>query len=232
MKTESEQEAPPSQDHLARISRATLDDYDRRADDFWHRTRDHDVSQNIDALLRWVRPLLGARILDLGCGPGRDLKVFRTRGHTAVGVDGCPSFVEMARAFSGCEVWMQDFLDLDLPDDFFDGVYANATLFHVPRSELPRVLQAIRASLRPGGVLFASIPRGEDTEGWAGSRYGVWHSLDSWRRFLSEAGFVELEHYLRPSDLPLAERRWLATVWRSENSRQRSFDAPAPRRGS
>src|SRR5690606_13308253 len=106
-------------------------------------TRDHDVSQNIEALLSRLKP--GARILDFGCGPGRDLKTFRERGHEPVGLDGSPAFVEMARAFSGCEVWLQDFLRLDLPKAFFDGVYANATLFHVPRSELPRVLREIRA---------------------------------------------------------------------------------------
>jgi SAM-dependent methyltransferase len=201
-------------DDLARITRPTIEDYDRRAEDFWLRTRDHDVSQNIDALLRWINPASGARILDLGCGPGRDLKTFRERGHEAVGLDGCPSFVEMARAFSGAQVWRQDFLALDLPRDAFDGVFANATLFHVPRSELPRVLREIRASLREGGVLFASIPRGGDEEGWSGSRYGVWHTAENWRRFGEEAGFVELETYLRPSDLPPEERRWLATVWR------------------
>ncbi|MFN3892514.1 MAG: class I SAM-dependent methyltransferase [Beijerinckiaceae bacterium] len=205
----------PTEDELARISQTTLDDYGRRAEEFWLRTRDHDVSQNIEALLRWVRPSEGARILDLGCGPGRDLKALRERGHTAIGLDGCPSFVGMAREFSGCEVWLQDFLHLDLPREFFfDGVYANATLFHVPRTELTRVLYEIRAALRPAGILFASIPRGNDEEGWSGARYGVRHSDKSWRLFVRGAGFIELESYLRPADVPPEERRWLATVWR------------------
>jgi SAM-dependent methyltransferase len=207
-------ETSPEEDRFL-ISRTTLDDYDRRAADFWERTRDHDVSQNIDALLRWLKPKAGARILDLGCGPGRDLKTLRDKGHIAVGVDGCPSFVDMARAFSGCEVWMMDFLKLALPANSFDGVYANATLFHVPRRELPRVLGEIRSCLKEGGVLFASNPRGSDEEGWSGARYGVWHSLEGWRGFLMRAGFIEVEHYLRPGDVPVEERRWLASVWRA-----------------
>ena len=76
-------------------------------------------------------------ILDLGCGPGRDLKAFTAMGHHATGVDGCPRFVEMARAYSGCTVWQQDFVDLDLPAAHFDGVFANAVLFHVPSAALP-----------------------------------------------------------------------------------------------
>ncbi len=189
-------------------------DYDRRAEEFRERTRNHDVAQNIDALLRWVTPNCGAHILDFGCGPGRDLKVFSDKGHTAIGLDGCISFVETARAYSGCNVWQQDFMAFDLPDAHFDGVYANATLFHVPRRELSRVLGQIRATLKSAGVLFASNPRGDDEEGWAGERYGVWHSTEGWNRFMSDAGFVGLEQYLRPGDAPVEQRRWLATVWR------------------
>ncbi|MDP2355026.1 MAG: class I SAM-dependent methyltransferase [Beijerinckiaceae bacterium] len=206
--------ATPDKAELKRIFAATVSDYDRRAGEFWERTRGHDVAQNVDALLRWVKREAGACILDFGCGPGRDLKVFSDKGHTAIGLDGCVSFVEMARAYSGCEVWRQDFLALDLPKAYFDGVYANATLFHVPRRELPRVLGQIRCSLKPAGVLFASNPRGNDEEGWSGDRYGVWHSVEGWRSFLKDAGFVELETYLRPNDIPVAERRWLASVWR------------------
>src|SRR5262245_33563249 len=146
-------------DELRQISRTTLAHYEENADDFWRGTRDHDVSQNIRALLRHLGsgPL---RILDLGCGPGRDLRAFRALGHAAVGLAGSARFVAMARAHSGCEVLLQDFLALDLPAATFDGVFANASLFHVPSRELPRVLGELRAALRPGGVLFSSNPHG------------------------------------------------------------------------
>ncbi len=87
----------------------------------------------------------------------------------------------MARAHSGCEVWQQDFLALDLPDGRFDGVFANAALFHVPRQELPRVLRELHATLKPGGVLFSSNPRGANEEGWNRGRYGAYHDLETWR---------------------------------------------------
>ena len=104
----------------------------------------------------------------------------------------------MARAHSGCEVWQQDFLQLDLPDRHFDGIFANASLFHVPAQELPRVLRELHATLKPGGVLFASNPRGDNQEGWSGERYGAYHDLETWRRYVTGAGFVELTHYYRP----------------------------------
>jgi len=103
-------------------SRQTLSHYERSAESFWQGTRDHDVSQNIEALLSALNRPPPLRILEFGCGPGRDLKTFVERGHVAIGLDGCARFCEMAREYSGCEVWHQDFLALALPPATFDGV--------------------------------------------------------------------------------------------------------------
>jgi SAM-dependent methyltransferase len=199
---------------LERISALTLEHYNQRAGDFFERTRDHDVSQNIAALLEHIEAGPPCTILDFGCGPGRDLKTFSALGHIAVGLEGAAQFVEMARAYSSCEVWQQDFLKLDLPADRFDGIYANASLFHVASQELPRVLVELRATLKPGGVLFASNPRGNNEEGWDRGRYGAYYDLATWRGHVAGAGFVELAHYYRPSGLPRERQAWLASVWR------------------
>jgi len=199
---------------LEKIAGLTLEHYNRRAEEFWQGTRDHDVSQNITALLRFIETEPPCTILDLGCGPGRDLKVFAELGHVAIGLEGAARFAAMARAHSGCEVWHQDFLKLKLPDGKFDGVFANASLFHVPTRELPRVLQELHACLKPGGVLFSSNPHGHDEEGWNHGRYGVYHHPETWRRYVSAAGFVELNHYYRPAGAPRDQQPWLASVWR------------------
>jgi SAM-dependent methyltransferase len=203
-------------DELERITAGTLAHYDERAQAFWEGTRDHDVRQNREALLRHVEGSPPWRILDFGCGPGRDLAAFRALGHEVVGVDGSAELVAIARGHSGCEVWRQDFLALRLPAAGFDGIFANASLFHVPRRALPRVLRELHAALKPRGVLFASNPRGNNEEGWSHGRYGVWHDLAGWRAFLAEAGFGELEHYYRPEGLPREQPPWLATVWRRD----------------
>ena len=196
------------------ISRRTLEHYDSRAEDFWQGTRDHDVSQNMAALLKHIEGAPPFTILDFGCGPGRDLKAFTGQGHVAVGLEGSARFAAMAREYSGCEVLEQDFLKLDLPAARFDGVFANASLFHVPGGELPRVLRELHASLKPGGVLFSSNPRGANEEGWNRGRYGAYHDLEAWRGYLAAAGFAELDHYYRPPGLPCDRQPWLASVWR------------------
>src|SRR5215831_3301113 len=83
-----------------------------------------------------------------------------------------------------------------------------------PSQELRRVLLELRACLKPGGVLFSSNPRGHNEEGWDHGRYGAYHDLETWRRFVSAAGFVELTHYYRPTGLPPERQPWLASIWR------------------
>jgi len=201
-------------DELSNIVGTTLGHYNRNAEAFWQATRDHDVRQNIAALLRYIESPAPFTILDVGCGPGRDLVTFSKLGHVAVGVEGAATLAAMARTNSACEVWEQDLLALDLPAERFDGVFANAVLFHVPSQELPRVLRQLHDTLKPGGVLFSSNPHGRNQEGWQGERYGAYHDLETWRRYVTAAGFAELDHYYRPTGLPFAQQPWLATVWR------------------
>jgi SAM-dependent methyltransferase len=112
-----------------RMSEMTIAYYDRMAETYWDGTRDHDVSQNYTALLDAIETDPPYSILDLGCGPGRDLRHFRSLGHNAVGLDGSKEFVAMARSYSGCDVLHQDFLAMALPESRFDGVFANASPF-------------------------------------------------------------------------------------------------------
>src|SRR5438270_1276215 len=103
-------------EQLYRTSEVTIAHYDQLAEAYWDGTRDHDVSQNYAALLDAIEGDPPYSILDLGCGPGRDLGYFRSLGHEAVGLDGSRQFIGMARAHSGGEVLHQDFLAMQLPE--------------------------------------------------------------------------------------------------------------------
>src|SRR3954468_5482390 len=117
---------------LEKIAAVTLEHYNRHADDFREGTRDHDVSQNIEALLRAIEGEPPFAILDFGCGPGRDLKAFAALGHVAVGLEGAVRLAAMARAESGAEVWQQDFLKLELPGRRVDGGFGKPGALPVP----------------------------------------------------------------------------------------------------
>src|SRR6516164_4229029 len=190
---------------LRRTSEATTAHYARLVEPYWGGTRDHAGHQNYAALLDAMEGDSPYSILDLGCGPGRDLRYFRSLGHDVVGLDGSTEFVAMARSYSGCEVLQQDFLAMKLPESRFDGIFANASLFHVPSQELPRVLAELSATLRSRGVLFCSNPRGNNEEGFGGDRYNCFLDHDTWRDYVTAAGFLQVRHYYRPPGLPRAK---------------------------
>ncbi len=208
------------------VSQRTLNHYEQSADRFWAGTKDHDVSQNYKALLDGLAEgkapsqsvqstqLDRYTILDMGCGPGRDLAHFKSLGHEAIGLEGSKSFAEHARNLTGCEVLEQNFLALNLPAEAFHGIFANASLFHIPSQELPRVLKDLCVALKPEGVLFTSNPRGNNQEGWQGERYCAFHDYETWHEYITGAGFSEIQHYYRPTGLPRDQQPWLASVWR------------------
>lgn len=216
--TFEKREPKPSSELVRAAVQATLAHYNQHAAQFREGTWDHDVSQNMDALLDHITAAAPFRILDLGCGPGRDLAEFTRRGHEATGIDGSAEFVNMARAATGCQVWHQDFLDLTLPAEYFDGIFANASLFHVPSRFAPEVLRRLFKALKPNGVLCSSNPRGDNQEGWSGDRYGVYYDYPQWCTLLSTAGFTQLDHFYRPTGLSRDQQPWLVTVWRKSES--------------
>lgn len=203
-----------SPEQLKDVEKSTVGHYEDNADSFWQGTKDHDVSQNYSALLSNFEKGISLDILDFGCGPGRDISYFKSLGHRPVGLDGSEKFCAMARQYTGCEIICQGFLKLDLPFAAFDAVFANASLFHAPRQELPHILSELHACLRPGGILFLSNPRGNSEE-WSGDRYGNYLEFDEASACLQAANFSILSHYYRPEGMPRNQQPWLAIVCKS-----------------
>ena len=200
-----------SQAILDEIENVTLNHYQLSAESFWLGTYNHDVSQNINAFLDVLPKDKVLDILDFGCGPGRDLLTFKKMGHQPMGLDGSKAFCKMAQRHSGCAVLQQQFLSLSLGEAQFDGVFANASLFHVPRQELNGVLTACHRALRPGGILFMSNPRG-NAEGWQGDRFASYMEFEETESALEQTGFSVLHHYYRPEGKPRNQQPWLAIL--------------------
>src|SRR2546430_10510330 len=115
-------------EQLRWISEVTIAHYDRFAEAYRDGTRDHDVNQNYAALLDAIEGDPPFSILDLGCGPGRDLRYFRSMGHEAIGLEGSMGIVANARSLSGWEVLHQGFFAIVLAGKRLDGAFSYASL--------------------------------------------------------------------------------------------------------
>jgi len=157
----------------------TLDYYDRIAEEFAADTRDADVGE-LHALFLSHLPA-GGRILDLGCGSGRDSRLFRDKGYEVVAVDGSREFCKIASSLIGQEVLCRTFEELDFEEEF-DGVWACASILHVPSEHLTGVIARISRALKRGGFFYASF------------KYGVFEGERNGRYFtdLDEAGFANM----------------------------------------
>lgn len=199
---------------MERHEEITIAEYQLTAEDYRNGTWNHDVSQNRDTLIAAMSKEKG-KILDLGCGPGRDLIAFQEMGYDVTGLDATPAFVEMAKQTAGCQVWQQSFLSLDLPSNGFDGIFANASLIHVPSAEMLRVLKHLNQALSENGILLMSMVRG-DREGFSerptGYRYVTGWEYETLEPILVAAKFQILHHYYRPTGMSIEECSWLVMV--------------------
>jgi len=132
---------------------------------------------------QYLKP--GALILDAGCGSGRDSKAFIESGYRVVALDGSKEMCRQASAYLGQEVQCRRFEEID-EKEVYDGIWACASLLHVPHELLPKVIARLIAALVDGGVLYASFKYGEE-EREAGGRYFTDLREDGWKKVLEEA---------------------------------------------
>lgn len=135
----------------------TLRYYDENAAAFTADTVTSDMGAIQEAFIRQLHP--GAHILDLGCGSGRDSKLFLSKGFAVTPVDGSAEMCTIAKANTGLEVRQLLFKDLDYDDDF-DAVWACASLLHVPSNDLPHIFALIHRALKGRGLLYCSFKHG------------------------------------------------------------------------
>ncbi|HRW67863.1 MAG TPA: class I SAM-dependent methyltransferase [Candidatus Competibacter sp.] len=160
----------------------------------------------------------GGAILDAGCGSGRDARAFLERGYSVTAFDASPTLARLAATHTGLPVHVQRVQDLDQRRRF-DGIWACASLLHVPSCELPDVLRRLAAALKPGGILYASFKYGQGERERGGRRFTD----------LDEAGlaallqvapyFTVLETWMTADRRPeRAAERWLNSVLRAKTA--------------
>lgn len=133
--------------------------YDENYEEYFKNTIDADMSEMIERFLSYLKP--GARILDAGCGVGRDTKVFLQKGYEVEAFDSSVQMCRISSEYTGQQTRLLRFEDMDY-DNEFDGIWACASLLHVSREDLQDVFSRLEKALIRGGVLYASFKLGSD----------------------------------------------------------------------
>jgi len=168
-----------------------------------------------------VRLLPGSYVLDVGCGAGRDLKELARRGFRVLGVDYSAALADIARRDSGQEVWVADIRKCDFGEGQFDGIWAVASLLHIPRNEVVHVLTRLCRSLRSGGILLTSMKQGDGQEIDRDGRRFDLYQPGEWELILQTAGFDvedrQKNTVLRQTAFEHArEVKWFVTICRKK----------------
>ena len=155
-------------------------------------------------------------ILDLGCGPGRDAKIFAGRGFKVIGVDLSESMIKAAKErVKNAEFRVMDMLKLDFKDNYFDGIWASASFVHIPKRGIPKALKEARRVLKEKGIFYLSVKEGKGEVLEPDRRYGGVEKFWSFfkqeeiKEMLKKTGFDIIETYINKPDGLYATNPWI-----------------------
>ena len=159
----------------------TIDYYNDNALSFMEDTVSADVSDLYERFLSHIH--MGGRILDFGCGSGRDTKYFKEQGYLIDAIDGSVELCRIATEYSGVQVKCMDFFDIDY-EDTYDGIWACASILHVNNERIPDLIKILLRALKPDGVIYISMKYGR----FSGERDGRYFTD------MDEKGFAQMKN--------------------------------------
>ncbi|HPH97519.1 MAG TPA: class I SAM-dependent methyltransferase [Anaerolineaceae bacterium] len=193
---------------------STIDYYNHHAQEFYNSTVGADMSTHTARFEALLPP--GARVLDAGCGSGRDSLHFLQRGFHVTAFDGSQEMVRLASQLTGLTVLHMDFASLKL-EPGFDGIWASASLLHLSRAQIAAVLADLARILKPGGVFYMSFKYG-DGEEQRGERLFNYYNENAFQALLAELPELTLVDLWTTDDVrPGQPGRWLNAIARKNN---------------
>jgi SAM-dependent methyltransferase len=192
----------------------SIDYYNKYATVYFESTVNVDISD----VRKQFEELLpeGGAVLDLGCGSGRDSLAFYEDEFDVTPLDGSAEMCALAEIHTDLEVLHMTFDELDF-DEVFDGVWACASLLHVPEEDMPDILKKIGQALKPGGIFFVSVKEG-DFEGSRNGRYFVDYSKNKLSELIEDTGVFEVKKVWRTDDVQgtMGDSKWLNLIAKKE----------------
>lgn len=187
----------------------TLNYYNTYAEDFIQGTLNVDMSEIRQKFLNYLPK--DACILDAGCGSGRDSLAFKKEGYQVIAIDGSEEMCKQTERLIDQPVRQLLFQELE-DMDVYDGIWACATLLHVPTNQMVEVFTRFLRALKAGGILYASFKYG-DFEGERNGRYFTDYTPERFLELLTHfEEFAQLETFTTIDKRPDREEKWLNVV--------------------
>lgn len=186
--------------------------YNRNAAQFYDATVELDMGQVLERFTELLPE--GAAVLDLGCGSGRDSLYFIEEGFDVTALDGAGELCELARIHIGQDVLCMRFQDMNFTE-VFHGVWANASLLHVPEEEIDQILDRVIRSLKPNGILFMSFKYG-DFSGERSGRFFRYYNTRLLKDLIGRHSRLEIEEIFKTDDIRKnrKEEKWINVIAR------------------
>lgn len=192
----------------------STDYYNQHAEEFFNHTVNLDMSDSLDRFLELIPE--GGSILDLGCGSGRDSAYFISKGYDVTALDGSEEMCNLARVHIGHDVLHMKFSEMDF-EEVFDGVWACASLIHVPYHEMAETLTKIMNSMKSDGILYMTFRYG-DFEGIQEGRYFTCYSTRNLKELIAEFDGLDVIEIKKYEDIrPDRDMLWIHAIVRKKN---------------
>lgn len=192
--------------------KSTLDYYNNKATEFISGTVEVQFTEMQDSFLAYVPA--GGKILDFGCGSGRDTKYFLSRGYVVEATDGSEELCKIASEYTGIPVKKMLFHELNSVEEY-DGIWACASILHVAKQELSVIIQKMANAVKRSGVVYMSFKYG-DFEGVKNGRYFTYLTEDAFEKLVEKIPELTIEKLWITTDVRTGrdEERWLNVILR------------------
>jgi len=183
----------------------TIDYYNNNALDYFYQTINADMSKQYELFLKYLNN--NSKILDFGCGSGRDTLYFKNLGYEVDAIDGSIELCKLASKFTNITVKCMDFKDFKMVD-YYDGIWACATLLHLPKKDLISILNNLRDSIKNDGIIYASVKNGSGAEITSEGRFYSYYTNEEFTNICSKANLNVIDFYSSKSVINLNENKY------------------------